>query len=152
MRYSPFILLLGLMYGCNGKAEADQNAKVESADTTKPASGKNFEMYTMSEMSLLMEQMYVDNERLRERIIKGDTIGPFPNHFLGIHNAVMTDDKEHDAFFKEHASKFITAQEQIYKDPANAKKHFNESVNACIACHEVKCGGPITRIKKLYIK
>ena len=109
-------------------------------------------MYEMSEMATLMEQMYVDNQRLKERIIKGDTIGEFPNHFLKIHQAVMTDKQENDDFFKEHAKAFIKAQELIYQDPKNAKKHFNESVDACVQCHEVKCGGPIVRIKKLYIK
>ena len=105
----------------------------------------------MSEMSLLMEQMYVDNQRLRDRIKKGDTIGEFPQHFLDIHKAVMTDEEENDAFFKEQAAQFIKAQQLIYSDPQNAKKHFNDGVDACLKCHEVKCGGPIPRIKKLYI-
>lgn len=109
-------------------------------------------MYEMSEMSLLMEQMYVDNQRLKERIKNGDTIGKFPTHFMKIHQAVMTDPSENDAFFKEQAAKFIKAQQLIYEDPKNAKKHFNEGVDACLQCHEQKCGGPIPRIKKLYIQ
>ena len=113
---------------------------------------KDFKMYEMSEMSTLMEQMYVDNERLKQRIKKGDTIGEFPNHFLQIHKAAMTDESDNDAFFKAQAAVFIKAQELIYKDPLNAKKHYNEGVDACIQCHQVKCGGPITRIKKLYIE
>ena len=111
-----------------------------------------FEMYEMSEMSALMEQMYVDNERLKERIIKGDTIGKFPQHFIKIHKAVMTDETDKDAFFNEQAAKFIKAQELIYQDPKNAKEHFNNGIDACIKCHEVKCGGPIPKIKKLYIE
>lgn len=110
-----------------------------------------FKMYKMSEMSLLMEQMYADNQRLKQRIIKGDTIGVFPNHFLQIHKAVMTDQAENDRFFKQQATLFIKAQELIYKDPRNAKQHFNGGVTACVSCHQVKCGGPIQRIKKLYI-
>jgi hypothetical protein len=106
----------------------------------------------MSEMAALMEQMYVDNQRLKERIQKGDTIGQFPQHFLKIHQAVMTDESDNDTFFKEQAAKFIKAQEMIYKDPKNAKEHFNTGVDACIQCHQQKCGGPIPRIKKLYIK
>jgi len=106
----------------------------------------------MSEMAALMEQMYVDNERLKERIQKGDVIGAFPSHFLKIHKAVMTDDTENDIFFKEQAALFIKAQEQIYKDPKNAKEHFNNGIDACISCHQKKCGGPIPKIKKLYIE
>jgi hypothetical protein len=117
-----------------------------------PKAEKKLEMYQMSEMAALMEQMYVDNKRLKERIQKGDTIGQFPQHFLRIHEAVMTDESDNDAFFKEQAAKFIKAQEMIYKDPKNAKEHFNTGVDACIQCHQQKCGGPIPRIKKLYIK
>ena len=141
-----FVLMLS---GCHSKTE---KAEEESCPKKSNDSGKKkFEMYTMSEMSLLMEQMYVDNQRLKERIQKGDTIGKFPNHFLKIHESAMTDDKENDAFFKEQAAHFIKAQELIYEDPQNATEHFNNGVDACIKCHQVKCGGPIPRIKKLYI-
>lgn len=35
----------------------------------------------------------------------------------------------------------------IYKDPVNAKQHFNNGVQACLNYCEQKCGGPIPRIK-----
>ncbi|HEX9981031.1 MAG TPA: hypothetical protein VGB50_10765 [Flavobacterium sp.] len=144
------LLLLPMFFSificCKGKEEEAACTPEKTA-----SSGKKFEMYEMSEMSLLMEQMYVDNQRLKERIQKGDTIGQFPSHFMKIHQAVMTDEKENDAFFKEQAEVFINSQKLIYEDPANAKEHFNKGISACVACHEVKCGGPIPRIKKLYI-
>jgi len=129
-----------------------KEAKAAEEEQCEPKTEKKLEMYQMSEMAALMEQMYVDNQRLKERIQKGDTIGQFPQHFLKIHKAVMTDESDNDAFFKEQAAKFINAQEMIYKDPKNAKEHFNTGVDACIQCHQQKCGGPIPRIKKLYIK
>lgn len=130
-------------------AAKDSAAACTSAAKDK---GDGFKMYEMSEMAALMEQMYADNMRLRERIKNGDTIGSFPKHFVNIHSSVMTDPGENDAFFKEHAKKFITSQELIYKDPKNAEKHFNDAVTACVECHQGKCEGPIPRIKKLYIK
>lgn len=144
MRNFLFLIVTAFLFlSCTKKQEKKE------AD---PTCEKKFDMYEMSEMATLMEQMYVDNQRLKERIIKGDTIGEFPNHFLKIHQAVMTDKQENDDFFKEHAKAFIKAQELIYQDSKNAKTHFNESIDACVQCHEVKCGGPIVRIKKLYIK
>jgi cytochrome c553 len=142
-----------LLTACNKKAEAKPEAAVkkDSASCSKPA-GKEFKMYEMSEMAALMEQMYVDNLRLKERITKGDIIGTFPQHILKIHSSAMTDESENDAFFKLQAAKFIKAQEQIYNDPKNAKQHFNDAVTACVKCHQGKCDGPIPRIKKLYIK
>lgn len=142
-----FIGLILLVVSCQKKA--DENTP---SINSQKKSEKKFEMYEMSEMALLMEQMYADNQRLKERIKNGEKIGEFPNHFLKIHKAVMTKEKENDVFFKEQAANFITAQELIYKDPKNAKAHFNKGVDACISCHEVKCGGPIPRIKKLYLQ
>ena len=132
-----------------------QNKEKENKEARKPENTKKeskFEMYQMSEMAALMEQMYVDNQRLKEKIINGETIGKFPDHFLKIHHAAMTDSEDNDTYFKEQAEKFITTQEFIYKDPKNAKKHFNDGIDTCIQCHQEKCGGPIPRIKKLYIK
>jgi hypothetical protein len=128
--------------------------KVEIPACTEESSSKEkkFEMYQMSEMATLMEQMYVDNLRLKEKIIKGETIGDFPKHFLNIHTAVMTDDSDNDTFFKEQAADFIKAQQLIYNDPKNAKEHYNKGIDACLSCHQEKCGGPIPKIKKLYIQ
>ena len=143
------IILVILCFGFFSCQKKEENKEAEKC---APAEEKKLVMYEMSEMAALMEQMYVDNQRLKERIKNGEKIGEFPQHFLKIHNAVMTDTSENDAFFKEQAANFISAQELIYKDPSNAKEHFNTGVDACVKCHEQKCGGPIPRIKKLYIK
>lgn len=146
-----FLLCFVISLSCAKKEKKVVEEKVVQEKCAVDTSKSRFKMYEMSEMSLLMEQMYVDNQQLKGRILKGETIGAFPNHFLQIHKAVMTDQDENDIFFKQQAALFIKAQELIYKDPKNAKQHFNDGVNACISCHEVKCGGPIQRIKKLYI-
>lgn len=139
MQYTMFFMLI---FSCTKKNNNSENISTE----------KKFDMYEMSEMALLMEQMYVDNEILKTKILKGESIGKFPQHFLKIHQAVMTEKQIKDVFFKTHANKFVAAQEKIYTDSKNAKQHFNKSIDACIKCHETKCGGPIDRIKKLYIK
>ena len=146
------VVVLVLIFLALSVLSCQKAAEKASEEKCEPKTEKKLEMYQMSEMAALMEQMYVDNQRLKERIQKGDTIGQFPQHFLKIHQAVMTDESDNDAFFKEQAAKFIKAQELIYKDPKNAKEHFNTGVDACIQCHQQKCGGPIPRIKKLYIK
>jgi len=141
-----------LVAGCERKTSAITTAEQDSVASCKKAEQKEFEMYTMSPMAALMEQMYIENSQLKQRIIAGESVGEFPNHIVAIHSAAMTDEDDNDAFFKDEAEKFINAQELIYNDPANAKKHFNNAVSSCIACHEGKCEGPIPRIKKLYIK
>jgi hypothetical protein len=140
------------MFSCQKEKQVETTEENVIEKSSDSYASEEFEMYEMSEMAALMEQMYVDNQRLKDRIIKGDTIGKFPQHFIKIHKAVMTDEHDKDAFFDEQAQKFIQAQELIYKDSKNAKEHFNKGVDACVQCHQVKCTGPIPRIKKLYIK
>ena len=112
---------------------------------------KEFEMYEVSEMASLMKQMAHINEQLRERILSGEELGEFPSNFENILQAKMTQNQEMDDFFKEHAQQFLDAQYQIYNDPDNTKEHFNIAIDACVKCHEMKCPGPVSRIKKLRI-
>ncbi|MFN3640749.1 MAG: hypothetical protein ACK4UK_07510 [Flavobacterium sp.] len=139
-----YLILLGFVFiSCQNKQEKEITLDVEDK--------KSFEMYEFSEMAMLMEQMYVENERLKSKIMNGDDLGEFPDYFVKIHEAVMTDPSENDAFFKEQAELFIKAQKQIYDDTENAEAHYNTMINQCINCHQVKCGGPIPKIKKLYL-
>lgn len=149
MRKIILLAVAPLLYcSCQKKTESLEG-KVDSVAT---AGKKDFEMYELSEMAMLMEQMYVDNQRLKEKIEKGEPVGEFPSHFAKIHGAVMTDPTENDQFFSDNANLFLSAQEMIYKDPDNAREHYSNAIQACISCHEVKCSGPIPRIKKLQFK
>jgi hypothetical protein len=62
---------------CQKKAET-KDKKIDSSATKEK---KSFEMYELSEMSLLMEQMYVANQRLKTRIEKGVIVGLFTKTF-----------------------------------------------------------------------
>jgi cytochrome c553 len=126
-------------------------AKEKKADEKKPE--KKFEMYELSEMAMVMEQMYVENQRLKDRILASDSIGQYPDFFEKINSAKTTEPGQFDDFFKEQAVLFLETQKDIYKqkDEVSQKKSFNKMVDACIQCHEVKCQGPIDRIQKLYI-
>lgn len=143
-----------ILFSCEkkeGKSNIQEKESTESCskDSIKE---KKFEMYQMSEMASLMEQMYAYNKQIKDRIVKGDTVGKFPEFFNKIYTAKFTTPSDNDAFFKENAKKYITAQKLIYSDPKNVKENFNKGLDACITCHQGKCGGPIPRIKKLYIQ
>ena len=148
------LFLITALTSCqNKKSEAAcENKDSLAVDSTNSVGEKKFEMYEMSEMAKLMEQMYAHNQQLRLRIIKGDTLGKFPEFFNDIHTATFTTPSDNDAFFKENAKKYIDAQKLIYSDSKNVKENFNKGLDACVTCHQGKCGGPIPRIKKLYIK
>ncbi|WP_430528411.1 MULTISPECIES: hypothetical protein [unclassified Myroides] len=131
--------------------QVNKERKEIQTETKQENSG--FLLYEMSEMAALMEQMYVDNQRIRDRIMEGleikDTM-PALHHRL--FSAVMTDPSERDLFFEAQARAFIAVEEEFYADPnQQTKEKFNAIVQACLSCHQKKCGGPIPRIKKLLI-
>ncbi len=118
----------------------------------KETKEKDFQMYEMTEMALLMEKMYHENESLKSKIINNDSLGSFSKDYKIIFSAKMTEPSDNDDFYKEHAQLFIESQQKIYIEKGKEKENFNNMVNSCISCHEMKCTGPIVRIKKLYIK
>lgn len=136
------------VFACQDKK--NENSGVKTNDSIKKET--NFQMYEMTELALLMEQMYAYNQQLRSRIIDNDSLGEFPRKFENIHTAVMTDPTENDPFYQEQAAFYLQAQKAIYANPDQAKEKFNTMVESCLACHAKKCGGPIPRIKKLFIK
>jgi hypothetical protein len=141
-----FIILISLnCISCSDKKE-------QVSETLTNKSESEFVMYEMSEMASLMEAMFAENKRLRDRIMVNDTLGEMPMYFEGILSKQLTDPSDFDQFYIDHANLFLEQQKNIYANPVQAKDLFNASVDACIKCHEVKCGGPIQRIKKLYIK
>lgn len=137
------IFIIAVFFFCS--CQKNTNEVSEQSD-------EDFEMYEMSEMSLLMEQMYADNEQLKNKIINGELPDDFPEHFLNIHTYKTTKEDQRDDFFEEQSALFLEAYKNIYEDKSSPKEAFNHAVDMCIQCHEVKCQGPIARIEKLYIK
>jgi cytochrome c553 len=142
MKNSLYLMILILIASCS-----------QDKKTAEKSSEKKFEMYELSEMSMVMEQMYVENQRLKDKIIAGEAIGEYSDFFDKIETSKTTEPGQFDDFFKEHAVLFLNTQKAIYAESnqANQKATFNTMVDACIKCHEVKCQGPIDRIEKLYI-
>ncbi len=135
-----------VLFGCNEK-----HNQTETITPKDGVQSTNFQMYEMSEMASLMEQMYAYNTQLKERILTGAPLGEYPQAFDKLHIAVLTDASDRDAFFNDQAFKFIEAQKAVYNQTENAKENFNKMVNQCLECHAKKCGGPVPRIKKLLI-
>ena len=109
-------------------------------------------MYQPSEMALLMRQMYEFNKLTKAQIINRKKISAFPEEFVNIHNAIMTDPDERDSEFDSLAVQFVKFQKATYSTKSDSTAYyFNQSVNSCIACHQTRCTGPIPKIKKLII-
>src|SRR5690606_15934258 len=117
----PVLSAFLILASCNDKTTKETATEAE-VPVKEAKAEKEFEMYEMCPMAAWRDQTYVDNMMLRERIIKGDSIGAFPKHFLRIHSAMMTDESGRDLFFEEHAKQYIEAQRRIYIDTVNVKE------------------------------
>lgn len=113
-----------------------------------------YDMYEPSEMALLMQEMYTINERIKQDILEGKTPEKFPEEFLKIHTAELSEFKARNETFETFSKMFLEKEQDVFKSLSNddAKEHYNQAINLCISCHQTECTGPIPRIKKLLIK
>lgn len=113
-----------------------------------------FDMYEPSEMALLMQQMYKVNEQVKQDILDGKTPDQFPEEFLKIHTAELSEFKDRNQTFESFSKLFVEKEQEVFESLSNqeAKERFNQAINLCISCHQTECTGPIPRIKKLFIK
>ena len=139
-KYLFVVFFLLLIIGCKNS----QNQQTEK---------KDFVMAETSEMSLLMNEMYAYNESIKQQVINGNLNNSYPERFDHIHAAVLTRPSVRDSVFESFSEEFLAAQKLVFESPQEELTlHYNNSINACISCHNVKCVGPIPRIKKLLIK
>lgn len=109
-------------------------------------------MYKPSEMALLMNEMYIFNEKTKEKIIKNEDLGEFPTNFLNIHSAILTDPTDRNVGFEGFSKAFLLNQQAVFNEKTvDKKEQFNMMINSCVACHKTTCIGPIPKIKKLII-
>lgn len=134
--------LVLLSFGCN-------STQKEVKSTPK----KELVMAEVSEMAKLMNEMYAFNESIRQQIVDGNLNTNYPTNFDKIHTAVLTKSKVRGLDFEPFSKTFLDSEKEIFSDSQeDLTLRYNTAINACISCHEIKCVGPIPRIKKLLIK
>ena len=140
MRKLVFVISLLVVFGCSSK-------KGEKTDVTP-----NYKMYKQSEMAALMIQMYAKNADNKRLVLEGKTPEDFPEEFLKIHTAQLTDPSDRNANFNAFSDFYLTSFKQVFETSKDSLiiKH-NNTINSCIACHKTTCIGPIPKIKKLLI-
>jgi hypothetical protein len=113
-----------------------------------------YDMYKPSEMSVLMNDMYAYNLKMKQAILEGETPTEFPSNFLNIYTAELSEFKSRNEVFQGFSSLFIETQKEVFNTDAtlNITERYNNTINLCISCHSKECTGPIPKIKKLLIK
>lgn len=142
MKFICFFLLFLVFLGSCSNEQKENASKKEK---------KQFEMYEHSEMASMMLYMFDFNKQLKAEIQSDKSLSDFPKEFEQISELKMTDGHVKDDFFEQHIASFLNHQKEIYANPKNRVENFNAMVESCIACHKVKCTGPIPKIKQLYI-
>lgn len=140
LSYLLIVFLVLIVFGCKNNQEEQKEKKV-------------LVMAKTSEMALLMNEMYAYNESIKQQIIEGNLSNSYPQRFDNIHSAVLTNPSVRDFDFESFSKQYLEAQKQVFESPQEELTvSYNKAINACISCHNVKCVGPIPRIKKLLIK
>lgn len=119
--------------------------KPEHRDTTKYPNDD-------SELAWLMRQMYEDGEKIKLAVQQKQLPEDFREKFKNIHTATPTDASVKTEVFTTSAKAFEQTLDKFYTEKGNQVENFNLMVNACVACHQNYCPGPIKKIKKLTIQ
>jgi hypothetical protein len=121
---------------------------------TKDKEAMVYDMYKPSEMSILMNDMYAYNLKIKQAILEGETPTEFPSNFLNIYTAELSEFKSRNEVFQGFSTLFIETQKEVFNPKATLSitERYNNGINLCISCHSKECTGPIPKIKKLLIK
>lgn len=141
-KFIPFLILVIFFLGCKDSEKVVKEEKVQ------------YDLYQPSEMALLMEHMYNYNLLLKKDILDGKVPTEFPEKFLEIHTAELTNTFNRDENFENFSKLYLSAEREIFNTESDfpIEERFNNMVNLCISCHQTSCTGPIPRIKKLLIQ
>lgn len=138
MRFTGNIFIIFLFFSCGQPQEKEE---------------KTYDLYEYSEMALYMHSIYDIHQKLREDILSDENIGEFPDDFLNIHTAELSDFFERTASFDAFSKLYIQQIRLLYDTGSDEplQKRFNNAINVCIACHQTTCLGPLPKIRKLLI-
>ena len=140
MKNVLYLCLLFAVFSCN-KNEKKEVVIIEN------------KVVKQSEMAALMLKMYDKGLENKKLVMEGKTPENFPEEFLNIHTAKLTDPSDRTKNFKTFSDFYLNSFKEIYNTSKDSLViNHNNAINSCIACHETTCVGPIPRIKKLLIK
>lgn len=154
--FSACLFLSSIFYNCsnqqNTDAESDTQKDSTSVSSLKPQNvDKTFYPNDDSELAWLMRQMYEDGEKIKLAVLNKQLPEDFRAKFKNIHTATPTDESVKGEVFDSSAKAFLATLDKFYAEKENQVENFNLVVNACVACHQNYCPGPIKKIKKLTI-
>jgi len=141
MKNLTLVLVLISILSCNNTSQ--------EKEVKKP-----LKIYQRTEMALLMLDMYAEMEHIKDLINNDNVLTTnIPKSFYNIYTGKLTKPSVRDDNYKVFSNQYLNSLEYLYTNPkSDQKTNYNNVINNCITCHQVKCFGPIEKIKKLYLK
>lgn len=97
-----------------------------------------------SELSALMRQFIDDLYAARAAVEAGKPVAPmYPTH-RRMRCSWFTKPEERNALYDGLAQGYLASVQAF--DTAPSREAYNAIINNCVACHSVKCGGPLDYI------
>ena len=111
-------------------------------------------MYEPTPLALLMLDMHATSEEWKEAIQADSLSIEIPTDFYGIYTVEATDSNVRTDLFISLADVYLKTVKDLVETKKQKKqvKKYNITIDACVACHQVFCQGPIDKIEKLYIE
>ena len=112
-------------------------------------------MYEPTELALLMKKMLKEYGEAKTALEQGEIPSERIDYIQGILTAEATDPADINELYKSLGAPFIEQAmryAQTGDDLSEQIKMHNMTVSSCINCHQSFCGGPISAIKKLYVR
>ena len=104
-----------------------------------------------SELATLMRRMVQDLEASRAAVEKGEVPAPMWSRHRKIRCAWPTAASDRNAAFDGMAMAYLAQLQALDANPKDLKAAHNGVIDACRACHENTCAGPIERILQLRV-
>lgn len=149
--YLPLFFLFffpGLFSCSDVKKNVSEKSETDSLSCRKPGSlNPNGD----SELALLMRQMTVFTDSLKDKIAANTPVGNYPSRFENILHAQPTDSSLNRTVLNGFANNYLEQLRNLYQGKSTGAAGLNSIVNSCITCHESFCQGPIKRIKKMLL-
>ena len=153
---ATLIFVSSILVNCKEQQESKTDEEKDKQATTvslKPTQvDKTKYPNEDSELAWLMRQMYEDGEKIKLAVLNKELPEDFREKFKNIHTATPTDASVKTEVFSTSAKAFEQTLDKFYTEKENRIENFNLVVNACVACHQNYCPGPIKKIKKLTIQ
>ncbi|MFT4521545.1 MAG: D-ribose pyranose/furanose isomerase RbsD [Bacteroidia bacterium] len=118
-----------------------------------PSKQEKPDMYVASELALLMRTMELEDQVIKAQILAEEIQLSYPKAYELLITAQPTIkgtiDDTYTTFATAYTESMLALKSALGSERQRA---YNQSVKACVSCHEQFCQLPINRIEKLYIK